>query len=122
MTRGQYRLAKFSASLRRLYTTIIFKKTGTNGHQSNSNHILKQKHESPPPGAGTSSMFAPHSPPPGVETADQEDESDPYLERILKIREVAIRLAGGEDIWDALDEDDVDIFMELAGKEVDLGS
>ena len=67
-------------------------------------------------------MFAPHSPPPGVETADQEDESDLYLERILKIREVAIRLAGGEDIWDALDEDDVDIFMELAGKEVDLGS
>ena len=74
-------------------------------------------------------MFAPHSPegpPPGGESADHssevEDESDPYVERILLIREVAIRLAGGEDIWDALDEDDVDIFMELAGKEVDLGS
>ena len=82
--------------------------------------------EGPPPGAGASSMFAPHSPegpPPGAgdDTANEEveDESDPYLERILKIREVAIRLAGGDDIWDALEEDDVDVFMELAEKEVD---
>ena len=174
-------LANINALPRRLYTTMIFKKTGSTALQQNSNQISRQKHESPqsaagassmfaphspegpppgagmssmfaphspegpqpgagapsmfaphspegpPPGAGASSMFAPHSPegpPPGAGDADTfdeaEDEGDPYLERILKIREVAIRLAGGDDIWDALEEDDVDVFMELAEKEVDL--
>ena len=138
-------LANINALPRRLYTTMIFKKTGSTALQQNSNQISRQKHESPqsaagassmfaphspegpPPGAGMSSMFAPHSPkgpPPGAGDADTfdeaEDEGDPYLERILKIREVAIRLAGGDDIWDALEEDDVDVFMELAEKEVDL--
>ena len=106
---------------------MIFKKTGSTALQQNSNQISRQKHESPQSAAGASSMFAPHSPegpPPGAGDADTfdeaEDEGDPYLERILKIREVAIRLAGGDDIWDALEEDDVDVFMELAEKEVDL--
>ena len=48
---------------------MIFKKTGSTAPQQNSSHLPTQKHESPPPGAGASLTFAPHSPegpPPGA--------------------------------------------------------
>jgi hypothetical protein len=72
--------------------------------------------EGPPP--GSSSMFAPRSPE-GLPPEGGVDEEDASLVRILKIREIAIRMAGGEDLWDELDEDDVDIFKERAELELD---
>ena len=38
---------------------------------------------------------------------------------MLKVREVAVRLAGGEDMWDILDEDEADDFKEKAEKFLD---
>lgn len=40
--------------------------------------------------------------------------------RILKIREIAIKLAGGEDIWDKLGEDEAERFTERAEEELDM--
>ena len=38
---------------------------------------------------------------------------------MLKVREIAIRLAGGEDMWDGLDEDEADDLKERAEMELD---
>ena len=63
-------------------------------------------------------MFAPRSPE-GPPPEYGADEDDPFLARTLKIREIAIRMAGGEDLWDELDEDDADIIKEKAELELD---
>ena len=75
---------------------------------------------SPPPTAGFS--FAPSSPssPPPIEVG--MDDLDEDTKRILKIRALAVKLAGGADIWDNLSEDLTDKYMEKATEEVENGN
>ena len=98
---------------------MMFEKIAPDSHIQGDNKKdiqAPRSPEGPPP--GSSSMFAPRSPE-GLPPEGGVDEEDASLVRILKIREIAIRMAGGEDLWDELDEDDVDIFKERAELELD---
>ena len=69
------------------------------------------------------SAFAPRSPegppPSNTDITDDDGDDDAFLVRMLKVREIAIRLAGGEDMWDGLDEDEADDLKERAEMELD---
>ena len=71
----------------------------------------------------SSTLFAPRSPegPPPIDYGSNngDDDDSVFLARMLKVREVAVRLAGGEDMWDILDEDEADDFKEKAEKFLD---
>jgi hypothetical protein len=51
------------------------------------------------------------------EDEEQEDEGD-AAERILKVSQKAIELAGGQEIWDDLDEETCNAFIELAEQQM----
>ena len=94
---------------------MVFVKVAPNKGPS-STAFAPRSPDGPPP----SSAFAPRSPdgPPPTDSM----EEDPALNRMLKIREIAIRMAGGDDLWDSLDEDETDLFMDRAEKEFDFDS
>ena len=76
-----------------------------------ANSYAPRSPDGPPPGSSSSSSA------PFAFTSPGGD--DAFLTRILKVREIAIRLAGGEDIWDELDEDAIDVLKEKAERELD---
>ena len=45
---------------------------------------------------------------------EEEEEMDPTVLRLMRIRERAMQLAGGEQAWDCLGDDQVDLFMAQA--------
>jgi hypothetical protein len=59
-----------------------------------------------------------HPPPdlsPVVDSCVSSDEDNGLL-RILKLREIAVELAGGQERWDSLTSDEMDELLERAEK------
>jgi hypothetical protein len=61
------------------------------------------------------------------EESDNEGEMDPALAKLFRMRELAMELCGGLDVWDDLPDEQMDHFMALARQrlqeqEVDEGS
>jgi hypothetical protein len=52
------------------------------------------------------------------EDEEQDDEGGDAADRILKVSQKAIELAGGQEVWDDLDEETCDAFIELAEQQV----
>jgi hypothetical protein len=76
---------------------------------------------SPPPPRGNdwSSGPASHSRNPyedssGGEMSDTEADMDPAVLRLMRVRDLAIELSGGLDVWDDLDDDSIEKYMEQA--------
>ena len=58
---------------------------------------------------------SPNSPPP------EEEDEDEDMRQLMKIRTYAVRMAGGEEIWSSLNEDQCDEYMDKATDEVQKG-
>ena len=80
----------------------------------------------PPPGSSAKRSSSPVGPPPltnqlyvrSVSAEDNSmeisDDADFDISKIMAVRELAIKLAGGEVVWDAFDDIDMNYYMELA--------
>ena len=54
------------------------------------------------------------APAPFAAAADDDDDDDPYLIRTLKLRSMAVSMAGGEEKWDLLDDDTMRKYLDNA--------
>eukprot|EP01038_Epipyxis_sp_PR26KG_P004115 gene4115-5866_t len=68
--------------------------------------------DSPPPIASKQTRpRSPDSPPPILSNTNEEDDDDEEMMRIIQVRNIAIELAGGEDRWNTLEQDETEYYM-----------
>jgi hypothetical protein len=54
-----------------------------------------------------------------VDVDDSAEDLDPAMQRLLRVRERAMELCGGLDVWDELGEEEVEHFLAAARAELD---
>ena len=74
---------------------------------------------SSPPAAGSSLLpSAPNTPLPDNDTNNKKS----FVEQMLMTRAIAIRMAGGDEVWDSLSEDVCNDYMDKATEELEKGN
>jgi hypothetical protein len=77
--------------------------------------FIPQSPTSPPPPRFDAGSRNPYEDSPlREEESDTEADMDPAVLRLMRVRDLAIELAGGLDVWDDLSDESIKLYMEQA--------
>jgi hypothetical protein len=77
--------------------------------------VMPRSPDGPPPDDPAPAPFTASAPfHAGADDDDDDDDDDPHLIRTLKLRSMAVAMAGGEDVWDTLDDETMRKYLENA--------